>query len=85
MKNINFRDKFPPEAAGKRKRHIFHDGFPPEGAHLLKASVCRDEFHPVPRLPEEINQWAPPRVSFLELLFLKWQGGDVPQPPPIKK
>ena len=37
--NNNFRDKFPPEAAGRRKGHIFHDGFPPEGAPLLKASA----------------------------------------------
>ena len=46
MENNNFRDKFPPEAAGQREGRIFHDGFPPEGAHLLKANVCRDEFPP---------------------------------------
>ena len=45
-KNNNFRDKFPPEAAGRRKGHIFHDGFPPEGAPLLKADVCRNEVPP---------------------------------------
>ena len=45
-KNDNFRDKFPPEAAGKRKGLIFDDGFPPEGAHLLTANVCRDKFSP---------------------------------------
>ena len=44
--NNNFRDKFPPEAAGRRKGRIFDDGFPPEGAHLLKANVCRDKFPP---------------------------------------
>ena len=44
--NINFRDKFPPEAAGQRKGRIFHEGFPPEGAHLLKADICRNEVPP---------------------------------------
>jgi len=45
-KNDNFRDKFPPEAAGQRKGRVFHDGFPPEGAHLLKADICRNEVPP---------------------------------------
>ena len=35
----NFRDKFPPEAAGQRKGQVFHDGFPPEGAGRLKANI----------------------------------------------
>ena len=46
MKNNNFHNKFPPEAAGQRKGRVFHDGFPPEGAHLLKANVCRHELPP---------------------------------------
>ena len=40
------RHKFPLEAVGRRKGHIFDDGFPPEGAHLLKANVCRDKLSP---------------------------------------
>ena len=46
MKNLDFRHKFPPEAAGQRKGPVFHDGFPPEGAHLLKADICRNEVPP---------------------------------------
>ena len=44
--NNNVRDKFPPEAAGRRKGRIFHDGFTPEGAPLLKADICRNELPP---------------------------------------
>ncbi len=44
--NYNFREEFPPEAAGQQKGRICHEGFPPEGAHRLKANMYRDKFPP---------------------------------------